>query len=171
MLFVLLPNSRTWPFTFNHALCNDNTQLQRATQIHLEVFGGIWYSLYNAQILGLCEIAEAWHCSLRSVAQSWREIRLISSSLTECFLSMQVCLSKHIKEMSEIELCVTRAIRLTKKWQTLALGLLSTLFRSFKADLTLQTKQILLTHWSEAIKCLKEEITHFFSGKNWIHKL
>lgn len=35
------------------------------------------------------------------------EIRLISLSLAECFLSMQVCFLKNIKEMLEINLCVT----------------------------------------------------------------
>lgn len=66
------------------------------------------------------------------------EIRLISSSITECFLSMQVCFSKHIKEMFEIDLCVTPAVWRTKRRQT-SFGFIKCIVQSSKSDTADQT--------------------------------
>lgn len=107
----------------------------RTTQIHLEVFREIWYSLYNAQIFWLCEIAEAWHSFFEVCRRVGEKSGWSGSSLTECFLSMQVCFSKHIKEMFEIDLCVTPDIRLTRSDKQ-ASDLLSALFRGIKAATT-----------------------------------
>lgn len=93
---------------------------KRTTQILYiwQFSGNVIYALYNVQLFWPCEITEAWHCSLRSGGRgSWIE-KSAWSGLTECFLSMQVCFSKHIKDMFEADLCVTTDIQLTKKHLT-----------------------------------------------------
>lgn len=83
-------------------------------------FREIWYLLYNAQIFWVCEIAGAWHCSLRSKgwvsggggggvteksawsAQAWQ-------SASSVCLSMQVCFSKqHQRDAADRPLCDPR---------------------------------------------------------------
>lgn len=78
-------------------------------------FQETWYLLYNVKTFWLCEITEAWCCSLRSAGRRGFTEKSARSSLTECFLSMQACFSKDIKEMRETDLCVTTDVHLTKK--------------------------------------------------------
>lgn len=115
-----------------YIFCNGNTQLRWEKEQHKYCTSGsfleIRYVLYNAPIFWPCEITDAWHCSLRSVGTE----KSARSGLTECFLSMQVCCSKHIKEMFETDICVTTDTQLTKKP---ASDLLCTLNWSIKASM------------------------------------